>query len=288
MWILPKNYKLCHFAPDMVESKEDLSLLEKSLESSLMWRSKPSPVQTWLRRWKRESWVRHLFGRTLKPCQDMYFETRLTSSLEAILASRFQQQENDKGTDDPRHLWPHICRIIDEVRPRRCFFENVEGHISLGLREVLADLEARGYSTTWGLFSSVRSRRSSPKEKGVHLGRLHKPETGKDHRGERTKGSLTICHHKSRIGRHQQRETGRACGNADFPSREKSDGSTHRLKRGEDNLSKLSCQHRKYGQPDQDRNNTTGSSHGQLNPDWVEQLMGLPIGWTDSDFLETE
>jgi hypothetical protein len=23
---------------------------------------------------------------------------------------------------------------------------------------------------------------------------------------------------------------------------------------------------------------------GYLNPDWVEQLMGLPIGWTDSDF----
>ena len=59
-----------------------------------------------------------------------------------------------QGADDPRHLWPHICRIIDEVRPRRCFFENVEGHISLGLREVLADLEARGYPTTWGLFSA--------------------------------------------------------------------------------------------------------------------------------------
>jgi DNA (cytosine-5)-methyltransferase 1 len=59
-----------------------------------------------------------------------------------------------QGADDPRHLWPHICRIIDEVRPRRCFFENVEGHISLGLREVLADLEARGYSTTWGIFSA--------------------------------------------------------------------------------------------------------------------------------------
>ena len=23
--------------------------------------------------------------------------------------------------------------------------------------------------------------------------------------------------------------------------------------------------------------------HGQLNPAWVEQLMGFPVGWTDSD-----
>lgn len=60
-----------------------------------------------------------------------------------------------QGADDPRHLWPHICRIIDEVRPRRCFFENVEGHITLGLREVLADLEARGFRTAWGVFSAA-------------------------------------------------------------------------------------------------------------------------------------
>lgn len=59
-----------------------------------------------------------------------------------------------KGADDPRHLWPHILRIVEEVRPELCFFENVEGHISLGLREVLSDLESRGYKTAWGIFSA--------------------------------------------------------------------------------------------------------------------------------------
>jgi DNA (cytosine-5)-methyltransferase 1 len=59
-----------------------------------------------------------------------------------------------KGTDDPRHLWPYIKEIIRAVRPVRCFFENVEGHISLGLREVIADLEGLGYQTTWGIFSA--------------------------------------------------------------------------------------------------------------------------------------
>ena len=59
-----------------------------------------------------------------------------------------------KGTDDPRHLWPYIRRHIESIRPVQCFFENVEGHISLGLREVISDLESLGYRTTWGIFSA--------------------------------------------------------------------------------------------------------------------------------------
>jgi DNA (cytosine-5)-methyltransferase 1 len=58
------------------------------------------------------------------------------------------------GKEDPRHLWPYICDIIRAVRPVRCFFENVEGHISLGLREVISDLESLGYTTAWGIFSA--------------------------------------------------------------------------------------------------------------------------------------
>jgi len=58
------------------------------------------------------------------------------------------------GEEDPRHLWPHIRRHIEAIRPVRCFFENVEGHITLGLREVISDLESLGYRTTWGIFSA--------------------------------------------------------------------------------------------------------------------------------------
>lgn len=58
------------------------------------------------------------------------------------------------GTEDPRHLWPYIADGIRTMRPRMCFFENVEGHITLGLREVISELESIGYSTTWGIFSA--------------------------------------------------------------------------------------------------------------------------------------
>ena len=59
-----------------------------------------------------------------------------------------------KGKDDPRHLWPYIHDIIRAIRPVRCFFENVEGHISLGLREVIEDLEGLNFKTAWGIFSA--------------------------------------------------------------------------------------------------------------------------------------
>ena len=59
-----------------------------------------------------------------------------------------------KGTDDPRHLWPFIRRHIQTIRPAQCFFENVEGHISLGLSTVISDLEEDGYRATWGIFSA--------------------------------------------------------------------------------------------------------------------------------------
>lgn len=58
------------------------------------------------------------------------------------------------GKDDPRHLWPWIADGIRLLQPGMCFFENVEGHISLGLSTVISDLEEMGYRTTWGIFSA--------------------------------------------------------------------------------------------------------------------------------------
>ena len=58
------------------------------------------------------------------------------------------------GKDDPRHLWPYIADGIRILQPALCFFENVEGHVTLGLRDVLHDLGELGYRTSWGIFSA--------------------------------------------------------------------------------------------------------------------------------------
>lgn len=58
------------------------------------------------------------------------------------------------GTEDPRHLWPHIKRMVGAIRPVWCFFENVPGHLTLGYREVRSDLEQLGYKVEEGIFSA--------------------------------------------------------------------------------------------------------------------------------------
>ena len=45
-----------------------------------------------------------------------------------------------RGFEDDRHIWPEIFSIIQQVRPNWIVFENVSGHITLGLNEVLSDL----------------------------------------------------------------------------------------------------------------------------------------------------
>ncbi len=51
-----------------------------------------------------------------------------------------------QGKKDDRHLWPEFSRLVAELRPSWVIGENVAGHISMGLDDVLSDLEGQGYS----------------------------------------------------------------------------------------------------------------------------------------------
>jgi DNA (cytosine-5)-methyltransferase 1 len=60
-----------------------------------------------------------------------------------------------RGADDPRHLWPHIARIIGEVEPPFVFLENVAHHLRLGFPEVASGLVGMGYRLAAGLFTAA-------------------------------------------------------------------------------------------------------------------------------------
>ena len=60
-----------------------------------------------------------------------------------------------RGADDPRHLWPHVARIIGEVEPPFVFLENVAHHLRLGFPEVAAGLVGMGYRLAAGLFTAA-------------------------------------------------------------------------------------------------------------------------------------
>lgn len=70
-----------------------------------------------------------------------------------------------KGTSDPRHLWPHIARIVQAVRPVWCFFENVPGHLTIGFGEVYRNLRDMDYSVEAGLFSAAECSLNHKRER---------------------------------------------------------------------------------------------------------------------------
>ena len=54
-----------------------------------------------------------------------------------------------KKTDDERWLWPHIFRLVREIRPRSIFLENVPGLFHGGIEHVLGDLASVGFDAEW-------------------------------------------------------------------------------------------------------------------------------------------
>lgn len=66
----------------------------------------------------------------------------------------FSASGRRKGTDDERHLWPHVREAVRVLRPRYVILENVAGHRSLGFDRVLGDMAEDGLDVRW---TSVRA-----------------------------------------------------------------------------------------------------------------------------------
>ena len=60
-----------------------------------------------------------------------------------------------KGKQDKRHLWPEIEKLICEIRPDWCFFENVPGHLRLGFDQVLSFFARHRWNVIWTTLSAT-------------------------------------------------------------------------------------------------------------------------------------
>ena len=234
MWILPKNYPLSsRFAQDMVESKEDLTLRGLNIESSLMWRSKPSLLRTWLTRWKEDSYLPHLFTRILKPSRHTSFETKLALSLVAIPANPLAQQDSEK---EPMTQDTYGLTLGDTSKQLDLF------SASLKTSKDTSRLDSQASLAIWKKMVTEQRGEYSQRVKLAHP----------------TKESESIswptpAAHEARLG-YQDRSTGK--------------------KGTQESLTTVVI----------NRMGGRDVVSGQLNPEWVEWLMGVPIGWTELDF----
>jgi site-specific DNA-cytosine methylase len=80
-----------------------------------------------------------------------------------------------EGQKDSRFLWPWVIRAVAVIQPRWVFFENVEGHVTLGLSTVISDLEAAGYRVKEGIFSAAECGAPQQRKRVFILG-VHKSE----------------------------------------------------------------------------------------------------------------
>jgi hypothetical protein len=312
MWILPKNYQLSsHFAQDMVESKEDLTLPGLNIESSLMWRSKPSPLRTWLTRWKQGSYLPHLFTRILKPSQQKYFEEKLASSREDIHVNLSQQQGSDsekmtQDTSGPTYGdTSNQLDLLDASLKTSRDTSRLDSPASSAIwkkivteqrgeysqRVKLAHLTKENESTSWLSPTTIDiSRTPSGMQKRVE----YRASIGRKY----VEGCLT----EQVMNRQQNWPTVTVNGNYNRKGVSKTSGDG--LATVVRNWATPAAHEARLGY--QDRSDPTkkgtqkslttvvidqagGRSEcpGQLNPDWVEWLMGVPTGWTALGSWET-
>lgn len=71
----------------------------------------------------------------------------------------YSQAGQRKGTDDPRHLWPEMLRVIRTIQPRWVVGENVRGLVNwsggMVFEQVCLDLESAGYTVQPFIFPAA-------------------------------------------------------------------------------------------------------------------------------------
>jgi len=293
MWILPKQLHTSAYVLDTKESGLDLEAFCQTCERSLTWRGKDSLSRTWLQRWKRESWMQHLSSRTLRPSHTESFVDAWTSSLEDSRVSHSQLLESVKLLKTPDTSSP-TSQTESESANLELFSSKTYKESSVA-RQPTENQFSSMSSEHWKDWVIEQRQEYSQRKKSAHLIRESESSswpttTTRDWKD--TMNTVPPCIGKTRgltlgnaVAKELQKNWPTAtardwkgCGNAIT----RKDGK-HRI----DNLEAVI----KYGPQDQANPNTSGKSQGlqgKLNPNWVEHLMGLPVGWTDLGSWETE
>ena len=92
-----------------------------------------------------------------------------------------------KGTEDDRHLWPQMLRVIKEISPRYIVGENVSGLLNwsggLVFEEVCADLETEGYEVTPFILPAAGKNAPHRRDRIWFVAYRNESSTGTDVRG---------------------------------------------------------------------------------------------------------
>jgi DNA (cytosine-5)-methyltransferase 1 len=183
----------------------------------------------------------------------------------------FSHAGNRKGRNDKRHIWPDILKAIGILRPKFIILENVRGHLSLGFKEVLGDLAQNGYDAKWRIVRA--SDVGAPHQRarlfiiayskgwGSRLQQIGDQKKQSKSRNNNEAIANTDCNACKESRRTDRELLSESIGVQEWENSRKA-GSKHRCSCSMD---------RKTIPPTLDQ--------GKLNAQFVEYMMGLPIGW---------
>jgi DNA (cytosine-5)-methyltransferase 1 len=172
-----------------------------------------------------------------------------------------------KGTDDDRHIFPYILEAISILRPRWVVLENVRGHLSLGLKEVLQGLAEYGYDAKWQV---IRASDVGAPHQRARLFIVAYPDSNAREKSRRT--DRGISSEASEIINGTDRTVHRGSGedvSDTYDEHKPYDGKVQGL--GRRFIAR--CQMHMQEAPD------ALDQDGKLNAVFVEYMMGLPKGW---------
>ena len=198
----------------------------------------------------------------------------------------FSSAGKRKGEEDDRHIWPYIRTIVAHKRPSWVVFENVNGHISLGLDTVLSNLEAEGYTTRPFVIPACSVGAPHRRDRVWIVG--HTEDNGCD------RGDCGPVGSKSHTHMYDRKYLCATVKMWPTPTATERSGVNPKTGKGA-GLSKAvqmwptpSASEHKAGLPGDKMQKMLGnhpevrnSGTGTLNPTWVEWLMGYPKGWTE-------
>jgi len=187
----------------------------------------------------------------------------------------FSNAGQRKGTDDERHIWPHIIKAISILRPKFIILENVRGHLSLGFKEVLSDLAQNGYDAKWRIVRASDIGAPHQRARLFIIAYSYGEGLQRNRWQERGFGSEFATETNSD-----------ACQKSRRTDREVS--ATDRGLQSRQDIGQARSKHR-FSRSMEREAIPNALDQGKLNAKFVEYIMGLPGGWvTDLDLSRSQ
>jgi hypothetical protein len=310
MWILPKKLQSSH-------SVAEWMLLDLDSKQSLENQCKPSDIVS-LRglhkpissvKWKKDSWMSHLFGRILQPSHTESFTDSWTSQLREYRANHTLRQVSDREeqTNDSYstsyltdsnscNQEQSLSKMSKDSYPQKCQMELFASDTSsddwsksdTALKSLLVDCRSE-YSVRLKLACHTNENESSYSQYPAPTARDFKDNCEPSSASRNSPPLGTFVHLQDRDS---NSTSGSQTECANWPTPDTSDRRSDNSK--QQGLSNVVKQR---GTPQaRDRKGASGRAYKgeandlpnqverptskRLNPRWVETLMNVPIGWT--------